>query len=361
MSINILRKNSHNAHILIVGSGIVGKFSALELSNLGFRITIADNLESKSCSRASLGILMGKIYQKRRGRSWLLRKESISSWQNWLKILKKYNHKLKIEKPLFQLTTDTKKFERLKNFVINNPNDNLEVLEKDSNLLKNVQNIFKENQIRGIISYDDGRINPTHLLNTINIYLKKNNVEQINEEIIKIQKEGNHWIAVTGGGEEIYPQVIILCNSLNIQKLIDLKKFDIKFRPVLGQGIELLCKDELVDFSLLPRIFSINGKNLIPVNSKQIIIGSTDEISFTPKKEKIKDLLRILENNPSWLSDKNIIYKWHGIRSMPEGEPSPMLRSLEKGLIICTGFYKNGILLSPACAKWLKNEIFKHV
>ena len=361
MSINILRKNSHNEHILIVGSGIIGKFSALEISKLGFRITIADPSEKSSCSRASLGILMGKIYQKRKGRSWVLRKESIKLWQDWMEILKKYNHKLEIEKPLFQLTTDEKKFEKLKNFVMKNPNDNLKIIEQDSHLIKNIQSIFKENSIRGIVSYEDGRINPIHLLDTMNIYLKKFNIKQIKEGIIKIEKHKNQWIALTSSGAEIYPDIIILCNSLSAQKLVDLQKFDIKFRPILGQGIELHCKNELVDFTLLPKVFSINGKNIIPIDSQKIIIGSTDEMNKFPTKEKINDLLEILENNPSWLTDKNITYKWYGIRSRPEGQPSPVLKSLEQGLIICSGFYKNGILLSPACANWLKNEILKHI
>ena len=361
MSLSILRKNKHNEHVLIVGSGVVGKFSALELSKLGFKITIADPHEEKSCSRASLGILMGKIYQKRKGRSWLLRKQSMRLWQNWLEILKNYNYKLEIEKPLYQLTTDEKKFEKLKNFVLNNPNDNLDIIERDSKLIKNIQSIFKGNQIRGIVSYDDGRINPIDLLNTINTYLKTIDIEQINEEIVKIHNTNNKWVAISKGGSEIYPDIIVLCNSLNAEKLINLKKFNIKFKPVLGQGIELFCKNDSVDFKLLPKIFSINGKNIIPIDSKKIIIGSTDEMSEVPREEKIKELLEFFENTPSWLSEENILKKWYGIRSRPVGEPSPILKSLEKGLILCSGFYKNGILLSPACAEWLKNEILEHI
>ena len=37
-----------------------------------------------------------------------------------------------------------------------------------------------------------------------------------------------------------------------------------------------------------------------------------------------------------------------------------ILKSLEKGLILCTGLYKNGILLAPACANWISNEVEKH-
>jgi len=49
--------------------------------------------------------------------------------------------------------------------------------------------------------------------------------------------------------------------------------------------------------------------------------------------------------------------KWYGIRSRPDGEPSPIMKNFENGLIICTGFYKNGILLAPVSSKWVANEI----
>ena len=52
-----------------------------------------------------------------------------------------------------------------------------------------------------------------------------------------------------------------------------------------------------------------------------------------------------------------ITNQWYGIRSRPDGEPSPIMKFLDDGLILCTGFYKNGILLAPACSKWVANEI----
>ena len=49
--------------------------------------------------------------------------------------------------------------------------------------------------------------------------------------------------------------------------------------------------------------------------------------------------------------------KWFGIRSRPDGEPSPIMKKLEDGLIICTGFYKMGFYWLPACSKWVTNEV----
>ena len=63
-----LKENFQKAHIVIIGSGIIGKFNALELSELGFRITIIDPAQLKNSSNAALGLLMGNMYQKRKGR-----------------------------------------------------------------------------------------------------------------------------------------------------------------------------------------------------------------------------------------------------------------------------------------------------
>ena len=96
-------------------------------------------------------------------------------------------------------------------------------------------------------------------------------------------------------------------------------------------------------------------------DKNKIIIGSTDEYAIEPKENIFEELTDFLENKPPWLNKDNITKKWFGIRSRPEGEPSPILKSLEKGLILCSGFYKNGILLAPACSNWISNEIKEHL
>ena len=67
-----LKENFQKGHIVIIGSGIIGKFNSLELSELGFQVTIIDPTQIQNSSNAALGLLMGNIYQKRRGRGCLL-------------------------------------------------------------------------------------------------------------------------------------------------------------------------------------------------------------------------------------------------------------------------------------------------
>ena len=352
-----LKENFQKAHLLIIGSGIIGKFNALELSELGYQITIIDPTQHINSSNAALGLLMGNMYQKRKGRGWNLRKQSIELWPKWLKFLQKFNNNIDIEKPLIQLTTNEEAFRKLRRFVNENNDNDLKILENDSIFLKNINKAFQTKNIKGMISFKDGRINAISLLKTLDICLKDKKVNFLKDKIIKIRKFNKQWIATTKTKKEIKSDVIILCNSLNTIDLIDDISHNIKLKPVLGQAIELGINDAEVDLLSLPRHFNINGKNIIPISKNKLIIGSTDEYSTKPEKKILEELTNFIEKKPTWLVKGHITKKWFGIRSRPDGEPSPIMKNLENGLIICTGFYKNGILLAPACSKWVANEI----
>ena len=355
-----LKENFHKAHIVIIGSGIIGKFNALELSELGFRITIIDPAQLKNSSNAALGLLMGNMYQKRRGRSWDLRKQSIELWPQWITFLQKFNYELNIEKPLIQLTTNEEKFKKLEKFIYENDNQNLQILERDSIFIKNINKVFQTKNIKGMISLKDGRINATTLLKTLDKYLKHKKINFFEEEIIKIKKSNDQWISTTKNNEDIKSDIVILCNSLKAVDLVDNLSHNIKLKPVLGQAIEVGINDAEVDLLTLPKQFNINGKNMIPISKNKLIIGSTDEYSTKPERNIFEKITNFLDKKPTWLIEGQITKKWFGIRSRPEGEPSPIMKNLGDGLIICTGFYKNGILLAPACSKWVANEIINY-
>ena len=355
-----LKENFQKPHILIVGAGIIGKFNAIELSELGYQITIIDPALDKNSSRAALGLLMGNMYQKRNGRSWALRKQSIELWPKWIKFFQKFHKGLAIEKPLIQLTTNEEKFEKLKNFVMNNTHQGLEVLEENSILIKNINKTFQTKNLKGIISHKDGKIDPLFLLNTLNLCLKYKNLNFVEDEIIKIQKIKNQWIATSRNNNKISSDAVILCNSLSALNLINEKRHKVKLKPVLGQAIELCTYEEDIDFLSLPQHFSIDGKNMLPLNKNKIIIGSTDEYDDKPKANAFEQLTDFLDNKPPWLTKEKITRNWYGIRSQPEGEASPIQKNLEDGLILCTGFYKNGFLLAPACSHWVANELKKY-
>jgi len=131
---------------------------------------------------------MGNMYQKRRGRSWDLRKQSILLWPKWITFLQKFNCELNIEKPLIQLTTNEEKFKKLEKFIYENNDKNLRILEEDSIFIKKINKTFQTKSIKGIISLKDGRINAKSLLKTLDKYLKHKKINFLKEEIINIRK-----------------------------------------------------------------------------------------------------------------------------------------------------------------------------
>ena len=271
--------------------------------------------------------------------------------------MQKFNYELNIEKPLIQLTTSEEKFKKLKQFIKEIDDQDLKILEENSIFIKNINKTFQTKNLKGMISFKDGRIKAKSLLETLNKYLKHKKINFLKEEIIKIRKSNNYWISTTRNNENIKSDIVILCNSLKAVDLINNLSHTIKLKPVLGQAIEIDINDAEVDLLSLPKQFNIDGKNIITKSKSKLIIGSTDEYCTKPEENTFEKLTNFLDKKPSWLMKGKILKKWYGIRSKPDGEPSPIMKNLENGLIICTGFYKNGILLAPACSKWVANEI----
>jgi len=214
--------------------------------------------------------------------------------------------------------------------------------------------------MKGIISHKDGRINPISLLDTLNLYLKNKKINFLRDEIINIKRLNKKWIATSKNNNAIKSDAIILCNSLNALNLVSEKIHKVKLKPVLGQAIEVCTKSDEVDLLSLPKHFNIDGKNIIPTTKNKIIIGSTDEYDEKPAENVFEKLTDFIENKPEWLSKDKVTRQWFGIRSQPKGEPSPVQKNLGDGLIMCTGFYKNGFLLAPSCAHWVVNELNKY-
>ena len=355
-----LKENFQKSHIIIIGSGVIGKFNALELSELGFQITIIDPNQNKNSSYAALGLLMGNMYQKRKGRSWNLRKQSIELWPKWIEFLREFNQELNIDKPLIQLTTNEEKYKKLEKFIYETNDLNLRILDQKSICIKNINKAFQTKNIKGMVSLNDGRINAKSLLKTLDTYLKNKKVNFLKDKIIKIRKLDNQWIATSKNNGEFKSEIIILCNSLDAMDLLNSLSHNIKLKPVLGQAIEIGVNDEEVDLLSLPKQLNIDGKNIIPISKDKLIIGSTDEYSTKPEKNIFEKLTNFLDKKPNWLMKGQILKKWFGIRSRPDGEPSPIMKNLGDGLFICTGFYKNGILLAPACSRWVVKEVEKY-
>ena len=89
---NSQKTEKKNTKISIVGGGIAGITTAFHLGKKGYQVNLIDptlnskinNFNPKNGTQASLGVLMGNIYKRSKGRAFLLRNRSMQLWKEWL-------------------------------------------------------------------------------------------------------------------------------------------------------------------------------------------------------------------------------------------------------------------------------------
>ncbi len=177
------QKNQKFEEITVIGSGIAGISTAFHLAMLGYNITIIDPKVTTNVNRqgslngteASLGILMGNVFRRSKGRSWLLRKRSLELWPNWISELKKYNNNIRLETPLLQLASSEEQYKLMVDLYHEKKQYGIELLQSESTMFWT--DTFEKKQYGGLISQKDGRINPLECIQGILQCIKQYNVK----------------------------------------------------------------------------------------------------------------------------------------------------------------------------------------
>ena len=352
--------------ISVIGCGIAGITTAFQLAKKGYKVNLIDpivnseinNLKPKNGTQASLGVLMGNIYKRSKGRSFLLRNKSMYLWKEWLTEINSLDSDLIFEKPLIKLANSEKEYQSIIKLIENKNKYGIEMLNKNS--LDFWNSIFDKKFIGGLISHEDGRLNPTKTIRSLMQSLDQIKINKIGERVRKINKNYNlskkRWNINLENNQSIDQDFIIICSSLSTQKLLKPLGHEILLEPVLGQVIELELKNKTTNWKRWPGVLNYQSINFIHHNSNHMLIGATVEKGIKPSQIYKEKMLNI-DNAPKWITNAKIKNEWSGIRAKPINEPAPLLKKLEPGLLINTGHYRNGILLAPACAEWIELKI----
>ncbi len=354
----------------MIGAGVIGSTTAWHLAGLGHQVILIDPILSKpinrsnpiSGSQASLGILMGYVFRNSQGRSWQLRKRSMELWPHWITALSTPEQPLSLQTPLIQLARSNAESEKMKKLCSLRTNLGLNFLSSNSDFYPD--NSWPSTKYGGLISNKDGRVNPISLLKALQIGLKKRKVKQIKQQVSKLIKRqsitNNQWQIHLDGGETISQDTIIICASIGTNRLIEPLGYSRKITPVLGQVIQLIInnkKDQ--NWETWPAAISYNGINLIPYGTNQILMGATLEPGLEPDPLQLKTMQMMGNNPPEWIREALIVKQWYGLRGRPVDRGAPILEQLEQGLILASGHYRNGILLAPATAEWVGNQLIQ--
>ncbi len=364
---NNQKSEKKQTEISVIGSGVAGITTAFHLGKKGYKVNLIDptvnseinNLNPKNGTQSSLGVLMGNIYKRSKGRAFLLRNTSMRLWKEWLTEITCDESDFIFEKPLIKLANSEKEYQSMIALSNDKKNYGLELLDKNS--LDFWNSIFETKLTGGIISREDGRLNPIKLIKSLMKSLDQIKINKIDKKVCKIIKNRNlydkSWNIDLENNQSIAQDYIVICSALNTQKLLKPLGHEIFLEPILGQVIELELKKRISNWKEWPAILNYQSINFIHHHPNHMIIGATIEQRIKPSIIDRQKMLNMNNNAPKWMSDATVCHEWNGIRAKPLKEPAPLLKQLEPGLLINTGHYRNGVLLAPACAEWIGLQI----
>ncbi len=280
-------------------------------------------------------------------------------WPQWIQEINTSENPIKIEQPLVELATNEEEVISLSKLVLNRKDLGIELLDIRSH--EWIQRSFQKKILKGVISHNDGRIDPIQLQICLRKALTKEKVEKINQNVELIEKGTSliekRWKVYLANGEKLELDSIIICAATQSNKLIKKLGHDRPSQPILGQAISIKLEENENYFHDWPPIVICNQINLIPFKLNEMIMGASLETSPIPNSEYLKQIQSISGYASEVIAKASIQSQWYGLRSRPIDRPAPLLEVIEPGLILATNHYRNGILLAPATADWVKNQI----
>ena len=361
--------------IVIIGCGVVGATIAYELSLIpGLDITVVEqNTPASGSTGAALGVLMGIISHKKKGRAWRLRATSL---ERYATLIPELEEKTGLHIPvncqgIFKLlfTEDNlAKWYKLQEF---RHQQGWDLAIGDRNYVaEQCPYIVNDHIIGAVYSPQDRQIHPTKLTQALVTAAKMNGVQfEFGTTIEDFMIESNpdqelstcKQLITTQGKIEV--EQLIISAGLGSTNLTQSLQQSMPIRPVLGQAIKLKLAQPLNHKQFQP-VITGNDIHLVPLGNQEYWLGATVEFPLATGESKADSelLSQIIQNAISFcpqLKNATIMRTWSGRRPRPEGIAAPIIDNLSgyNNVLLATAHYRNGVLLAPATAIEVKQKL----
>lgn len=352
--------------IVIIGCGVVGAAIAYELSLIaGLDITVVEkNTPASGSTGTALGVLMGVISQKKKGRAWRFRSTSLQRYETLipeLEALTGLNISVN-QQGIFKLLFVGENFEKWQKLQEFRAKAGWQLELGDRNYVtSHCPHLSHENLIGAVYSPQDTQINPVELTQALVAAARDNGVTfHFGVEVKNFQTQTQNdlsrcqYLDTTKGKIEV--EQLIISAGLGSTPLTGSLAQEIPIRPVLGQAIKLKSDHPLGNPDFQP-VITVNDINFVPLGKNEYWLGATlefpneqgDAIADNELLEQVwQDAIAFCPD----LKQATIIKTWSGKRPRPEGIPAPIIENLTgySNVILATAHYRNGVLLAPATA-----------
>lgn len=335
-------------HIIIIGGGIVGSMTAMELVNRGHRVTIVERNQiasqtSGESSWAGGGIIFPLLpWQYSEPVNTLTRAGADFYRELSQKLLRETGVDANFAQSGFLL---------LPQFDTNAAHAWCEKNRVAAQAVKAADYDVQS------LSGDDAlwlpevcQIRPPYLMQAMRIWLEQNNVTMLEHtQLMPLQEshELNEW--QTTGGEKLSADQFIVASGAWSFDLLKATSAKLNIKPMRGQI--LLYKPE----KNLRQMVYREGFYMIPRLDGYLLAGSTlEDVGFdNGVTAGVRDELRIkAEAIMPALKNQPIIKHWSGLRpGTPENLPTISAHPTIKNLFLNTGHFRYGLTMAPASAK----------
>ncbi|OCR01069.1 FAD-dependent oxidoreductase [Oscillatoriales cyanobacterium USR001] len=350
------------SRIIIIGCGIIGATIAYQLSQVPeLKITVLDKeTPAKASTGAALGVLMGVVSQKVKGRNWQLRENSIKRYETLLPELEIITgRKIPVNRDgILLLCLEGEDLSNWEKLAITRKSQGWELEIWDVEKVRDrTPQIKLDNIIAAIYSPQDRQLDPTLLTWALVDAARQKGVNfQFDVSVLNVEvSPGCYQIETTAGSLEC--DWLIIAAGLGSTPLTASLKQSIDIRPVLGQALHLHLENSWGDANFQP-VITGDDVHIVPLGKGEFWVGATVEFpvgegEILADDVKLDEVMAKAIAFCPVLAEAKIIRKWSGLRPRPERQVAPIIDRLSgcDRVIIASGHYRNGVLLAPATAE----------
>lgn len=355
--------------IAIVGCGIIGATLAYELSrhsHLDIHVIDQGN-PAQGSTQAALGVLMGIISHKVKGRNWRLRRDSIERYKTLIPELEAtLGYPIPHIQGLLSLCFDPEQIPRWQSLQTKRATQGypLEIWSPDQ-LRQHCPQIDAQTVSAAIYSPQDGQVHPQQLtLALVEAAQRRGVTSHWQSPVLGLNKRSGCCSQLQLPEETLDVDWVIVSAGLDSADLSQLGTEPLPMIPVLGQAMEIELDQSLGQDDFQP-VISGYDVHLVPLGRNRYWLGATVEfppggeavelpldVELVPDPERLEQIHQLAIRYCPAIAKAQILRQWSGLRPRPQGQGAPVIKPLAgyENVILATGHYRNGVLLAPGTA-----------
>jgi len=371
------------SHLVVIGCGVVGAAIAFELSRVpGLQVTAIDRQHpGQGATSAALGVLMGAISQKVKGRAWQLRHQSMQRYETLIPELEALTQK-KIpfnRQGILKLCfagENMSKWEELAQ-LRESQGLPLKILHPGEVRSQYPQLGNLDTLIAAVYSPSDRQVHPVLLTQALVEAAQCHEVKfqfDVTVEGFKTVAGENSTQSVTvvqTNRGDLTADWLVVAAGLGSTPLTAELQQPVSVTPVLGQALQLRLSHPLGNPDCQP-VITGDDVHIVPcvdsglTESMDYWVGATVEFprefpltAIAADESLLEEVWqRAIAFCPD-LAKATVVRKWSGLRPRPQEQSAPVLGPMPgyDNVLLATGHYRNGVLLAPATAIAIRDAI----